>query len=303
MEDFKKENNIKMLLEIANEEHMIPLLNDGSIHIQHFMNKVSSFIDREKNSRKTVKQLNIDFLQSLIQPQLLEKDRDREKEKEKEKEREREKEKKKRVDTMTEYIERAGRMPEWEQQVKKKELEFQSSFMRNLPQEPNFRENFDGPIQNMEHLIAQTIQNRNYEMNEIQKQLKKQVGSEEGAKGPGRGQTPIKYIEIGEEVAVKPDLIELDEDIMDDMDDMDTDHMENVGTVGTVHEETSKSSWRSKMENELNDIKCQLVDLSYMFRTFAITNGNPHFLENQQENKKETVRENEKEGNHEDYGN
>jgi hypothetical protein len=57
------------------------------------------------------------------------------------------------------------------------------------------------------------------------------------------------------------------------------------------------------MENELNDIKCQLADLSYMFRTFAITNGNPHFLENQQENKKETVRENEKEGNHEDYGN
>ena len=47
MEDFKKENNFKMLLEIANEEHMIPLLNDGSTHIQHFMNKVNSFIEAE----------------------------------------------------------------------------------------------------------------------------------------------------------------------------------------------------------------------------------------------------------------
>lgn len=237
MEEFKKSNNINMLFEIAKEERMIPQLNDGSVHVEYFMKKIHDFVEREKKSSKSMKQLNIEFLQSFIPSVSLRQN-----------------------EPKAEYVERAGRMPEWEQQVKKKENEFQTSFLKQVPQEPNFRDPWDdGPIQNMEQLISKTIQNRNLEMNEIQVQMKKPVGKE---------RSPIKYIEIGEEISVKPEWIELDEDDEHD-EDNEGDGKDIMGDNNRDNIHHDSLEWRRKMEYNINEIKYQIADLKYLFRTLA----------------------------------
>ena len=65
---------------------------------------------------------------------------------------------------------KTDRLSEFEKELKKKESDFQFSMSRPVPEEPNFKDNFeDKPLGNVSEEIERMMKERNLEINNIQK--------------------------------------------------------------------------------------------------------------------------------------
>lgn len=87
------------------------------------------------------------------------------------------------------------RKSQFEKEMSIKENEFRNAMTQPVPKIIEFNEKKDEPISEMEKLIAKTIAQRNFEMNQIQNATK--AGAEKWLKSE-----KIKYIKIGEQVDV-----------------------------------------------------------------------------------------------------
>jgi hypothetical protein len=205
MEEFKQEKNFKMLLEIATESRLIPVLNDGTIHIHYFVKKFKDFIEKESSGTKSEKPailLNKEFLQTLVpfnRSVPFDKSVPYDKPNEK---------------PLVTYEEiQNERKTAWEREINKKQQEFSQSYQRVVPPTPTFQEDRDIPIGEMEKLIADTIAKRNYDIEAFQAM---------NPPPPPVSKTPatssIKYIQIGEEVPLKLDIVDVEEKPMASLD-------------------------------------------------------------------------------------
>jgi len=104
------------------------------------------------------------------------------------------------------------RKTKFEKELQEKQSEFSSIHSKHVPETPNFKDKIDTPISEMEKLIAETLAQRNFEIEQIQKtvnkesadtnwlsgtqtSIKKNENNEENVVVNG-----VKYIKIGEEV-------------------------------------------------------------------------------------------------------
>jgi hypothetical protein len=85
---------------------------------------------------------------------------------------------------------------QFERELNAKQQEFHESVNRVVPPVPKFQDDMDVPISEMEKLIAETIAQRNFEMEQIHQ--KNRV-----VESTSTSTSSIKYIKIGEEM--KPD--------------------------------------------------------------------------------------------------
>jgi len=212
MEEFKQEKNFKMLLEIASESRLIPALNDGTIHIHYFVKKFKDFIEKESSGTKSEKPailLNKEFLQTLVPfnksvpfDKSLPSNRSVPFDKPNEK-------------PLVTYEEiQNERKTAWEREINKKQQEFSQSYQRVVPPTPTFQEDRDIPIGEMEKLIADTIAKRNYDIEAFQAMNPPPLPV---SKTPAPA-TSIKYIQIGEEVPLKLDIVDVEEKPMASLD-------------------------------------------------------------------------------------
>lgn len=86
---------------------------------------------------------------------------------------------------------------QFERELNAKQQEFHESVNRVVPPVPKFQDDMDVPISEMEKLIAQTIAQRNFEMEEIHQ---KHWIEKKPVESTSNSTSTIKYIKIGEEM-------------------------------------------------------------------------------------------------------
>jgi len=242
MEEFKQEKNFKMLLEIASESRLIPALNDGTIHIHYFVKKFKDFIEKESSGTKSEKPailLNKEFLQTLVpfnksvpfdkslpsnksvpydrsvpSNQSVPSDKSVPFDKSLPSNRSVPFDKPNEKPLVTYEEIQNERKTAWEREINKKQQEFSQSYQRVVPPTPTFQEDRDIPIGEMEKLIADTIAKRNYDIEAFQAMNPPPLPV---SKTPAPA-TSIKYIQIGEEVPLKLDIVDVEEKPMASLD-------------------------------------------------------------------------------------
>jgi hypothetical protein len=93
----------------------------------------------------------------------------------------------------------AERKSQFENDLSRKQNEFTRAMSVSVPEIPKFSEDLDKPIGSaMDELIAKTLAERNYEIQQIQRQMPAPPPSQQQSQQ--QTQQQIKYIKIGEEV-------------------------------------------------------------------------------------------------------
>jgi hypothetical protein len=205
---FISKENVQLIWEFITDEGIIAASSDFEI-IQlkkYYINEMSNFYEKNKNNQQDLLELNKQFIGQLVktfkEPKL-----------------EYEKKKKvqyKEVKDVNEAITfkeiQNEKKISFDSELSMKQNEFQSMIAKPLPESIDFQDNYkDKPITEMEKLIAQTIAERNFELEKIHKDNMK-VSKESIksapvtkttalAKQPQQPQQPqesgIKYIKIG----------------------------------------------------------------------------------------------------------
>jgi hypothetical protein len=94
----------------------------------------------------------------------------------------------------------AERKSQFENDLTRKQNEFTRAMSVPVPEIPKFSEDLDKPIGSaMDELIAKTLAERNYEIQQIQRQMPGPPALQQSQQSP-QSQQQIKYIKIGEEV-------------------------------------------------------------------------------------------------------
>jgi hypothetical protein len=115
----------------------------------------------------------------------------------------------------------ASRMNEFEKQFAERQNEFSRAMTLNVPEKPSFNDEMDKPIGEMEDLIARTLAQRNFDIEQIQQNVDKEkvksflasqdtsIKSEKGEKQKNMqqilkpaynvGEKEVKYIQISQE--------------------------------------------------------------------------------------------------------
>jgi hypothetical protein len=102
-----------------------------------------------------------------------------------------------------------SRKTEFEQQFNEKQNEFKTAMAQPVPTTVDFKEKQDEPIGEMEKLIAETIAQRNFEINQLQNPNKEEAEKwlQSVKTTPNKEPSGIKYIKIGEPISNKPEPI------------------------------------------------------------------------------------------------
>ena len=102
-----------------------------------------------------------------------------------------------------------SRKTEFEQQFNEKQNEFKTAMAQPVPSTIDFKEKKDEPIGEMEKLIAETIAQRNFEINQLQNPNKEEAEKWLQSVKTTTNADPsgIKYIKIGEPISNKPEPI------------------------------------------------------------------------------------------------
>jgi hypothetical protein len=102
-----------------------------------------------------------------------------------------------------------SRKTEFEQQFNEKQNEFKTAMAQPVPSTIDFNEKKDEPIGEMEKLIAETIAQRNFEINQLQNPNKEEAEKwlQSVKTTPNKEPQGIKYIKIGEPISNKPEPI------------------------------------------------------------------------------------------------
>uniref|UniRef100_A0A6C0LBU4 Uncharacterized protein n=1 Tax=viral metagenome TaxID=1070528 RepID=A0A6C0LBU4_9ZZZZ len=168
---FLEKQNIDLLWDILlDAESVFIMKNNGQYKepIQkNFITIVKNFYEQEKRSQQSLMELNKKMVSILIHswmPML--KREEEEQQKEKEKEQQKEKEKEPILFTVEEI--QQDRKTQFERELSEKENDFRNAMTQSIPPVIDFHEKKDEPISEMEKLIAETIAQRNFEINQIQ---------------------------------------------------------------------------------------------------------------------------------------
>jgi len=190
MNDFLRDENRQMLMEITMESGLVQNFHEWS-------DKWKEFSERERSSQKACIVLNKDFLEFLsfrssppssLQKPIL-----------------------KRYSAYTAESIQKERLSEWDQNLAEKQNDFSRYFQKEpIPEASIFQEKEDNDIPNltkekMEDLIAQTIAERNYEIQRVFPPL----STKETVDKATTAYPSIKFIKIGEELSEKLESIEL----------------------------------------------------------------------------------------------
>lgn len=211
MSTFISKNNIDMLWEIVLDMDE----NLSKIQLENirnsFMEEIIKFNNEMKNSNKNLIEMNKTFIyyflnnllhqtkQNITQQPKIEK----------------------RKENITFEEIQNDRMNAFERELKIKQSDFEQSMVTPVPEQPNFKDKIDEPINEMEDLIAKTLAQRNFEIeqiqqsnvdkNEVEKWLKGEETSLKVEKGIQKSQEQkFKYIKIGDEVKnIDKNIIEI----------------------------------------------------------------------------------------------
>lgn len=159
--EFITNENVELLWEIIYDDYSFNKKNISEIK-QNFIYNINSFYETIKHNNKSdIVSLNKEFISKYIN--FLEK------EKEKEKEKVDEINVKNKEPILVTFEEIQGhKMNEFENALKLKKQNFEDSMTIKVPNVPNFKDNqLDKPIGEMEDLIAKTLAQRNFEIEQI----------------------------------------------------------------------------------------------------------------------------------------
>jgi hypothetical protein len=203
-ESFLSKENVEMIWElIADEDIMRNITGQQTTDIQKlFLSNIRQFYQRENGSNKDLMDMNKQFIEIML-------------------------EKMSREPTVKAPITsediQSSRMNEFEKQLANKQNEFSNAMTTKVPEKPKFGDELDRPIGEMEDLIARTLAQRNFDIEQIQQNINKDqvktflkseetsIKSEKFETQPGGtrqqvlnpvynvSDTEVKYIKIGSE--------------------------------------------------------------------------------------------------------
>jgi len=215
-DSFLSKDNVEMIWElIADEDIMRNITGEQTVDIQKiFINDIRQFYQRENGSNKDLMEMNKQFIEIMLQKMS--------------------RESSVKAPITVEDIQ-SSRMNEFEKQLANKQNEFSSAMTTRVPEKPKFDDELDRPISEMEDLIARTLAQRNFDIEQIQQNINKEqvktfLKSEETSIKSEKFETQrggtkqqvlnpmynisdneVKYIKIGsEELPNINELIEMD---------------------------------------------------------------------------------------------
>jgi len=174
---------------------------------KNFITIVKNFYEQEKRSQQSLMELNKKMVSILIHswmPML--------KREEEEQHQHKEQQKKEHVLFTVEEIQN-DRKTQFEKELSEKENDFRNAMTQSIPPVIDFHEKKDEPISEMEKLIAETIAQRNFEINQIQnvnkEEAEKWLRPKEDLKEMRQeNMNTKKLIKIGEPLLSEPSSIE-----------------------------------------------------------------------------------------------
>jgi len=201
--DFLNKENIEMIWEIIMDESLIKKMREHEIKKlqQNFISNTKQFYQREKQTNQNLMKMNKKFIEKMLnQIKMMDKSNDKSNIKNNEN----------KGITVEDF--QNFRKTEFENQLLQKQNDFQNAMTIKLPEKPKFNETLDGPINEMEDLIARTLAQRNFDIEQIQQTvdnekvksfLKSQETSIKAEKELNPlynvNQNEVKYIKIGSE--------------------------------------------------------------------------------------------------------
>jgi len=210
---FLSKDNVEMIWElIVDEEFTEDKTEQQMMEMQiFFITNIREFYEREKSRGQDLMSLNKmfieDVLQKLSNPTLQQNAQALEV--------------KLREKAVTAEDIQASRMNEFEKQFAERQNEFSRAMTLNVPEKPAFNDEMDKPIGEMEDLIARTLAQRNFDIDQIQQNVDREkvktfLQSQETSIKSEKGETQknmqqilkpaynvekneVKYIQISEE--------------------------------------------------------------------------------------------------------
>ena len=276
MSTFISKNNIDMLWEIVLDMDE----NLSKIQLENirnsFMEEIIKFNNEMKNSNKNLIEMNKTFIyyflnnllhqtkQNITQQPKIEK----------------------RKENITFEEIQNDRMNAFERELKIKQSDFEQSMVTPVPEQPNFKDKIDEPINEMEDLIAKTLAQRNFEIEQIQQsnidknEVEKWLKGEETSLKVEKGiqnqsfqksqEQKFKYIKIGDEVKnVDKNIIEISpkkniswgDNTTHVLNENINNNISNVGMDGEREEEKNNIFSKLKQKNNVEKYDEYYIEL------------------------------------------
>jgi len=227
---FISNENIEILWDVILDERIIQTNNvfELSQTKKYFVNQLLLFNDREKNTspKKDLITMNKTFISSIIQTfanaitnEVVDSQKERkiqfhEKEQRQEEKQEQtanyfEKSNDENTDLWTNEAFRKEKRNKFDMELAEKQKEFEFSISRPIPEIPNFSDNVkEKPISEMEKMIAQTIAERNNDMENIYKMFNGPDGTN-GPQGPQGSKDSQINIQSMERISKQEPIIKI----------------------------------------------------------------------------------------------
>ena len=213
---FLSKENVEMIWDlIADEDIMQNKTEQHMMNFQKtFITDIREFYQREKSPNRDLMTMNKMFIEK-VSMQLSSAPAKEQKEK----------------SVITAEDIQASRMNEFEKQFAKKQSEFSNAMTLQVPEKPTFTDEMDKPIGEMEDLIARTLAQRNFDIEQIQQNVDREkvksfLQSQETSIKSEKGETQkviqqilkpaynvseseVKYIQIGQEELLLPKISEV----------------------------------------------------------------------------------------------
>jgi len=216
---FLSKDNVEMIWELIVDEEFTRNKTEKQMQDMQtfFITEIREFYEREKSRARDLMSLNKMFIENILQklsnpvePTIRLREALREPLKEP-----------LRQQLVTAEDIQSSRMNEFEKQFAERQNEFSRSMALNVPEKPAFNDEMDKPIGEMEDLIARTLAQRNFDIDQIQQNVDKEkvksfLTSQETSIKSEKGETQknaqqilrpaynidkneVKYIQIGQE--------------------------------------------------------------------------------------------------------
>lgn len=173
MNAFLSKENVEMIWEIIDDEEISRINNSQTNEVQQFfIEEIRSFYQRERNSNKSLINMNKEFISNIIE--LL-----KNKPPAEQPEKTLQTQQQPQPPQITSEDIQTHRMNEFEKMFITKQNEFNNAMSIQIPKKPEFTNEMDIPMINMEELISKTIAQRNLEIDQIQQTINQQTGDNE----------------------------------------------------------------------------------------------------------------------------
>ena len=162
-DNFLSKENVEMIWELIIDEELMKhkTANEMSVFQQFFINKIRSFYEKEKILNKSLMNMNKEFIENIFE--ILQSNNNNNNNNNNANIVENK-------EIMGEDI-KISRVNNFEKEFLKKQNEFSSSMAMRIPEKPKFDDELDKPIGEMEDLIARTLAQRNFDIEQIQQNI------------------------------------------------------------------------------------------------------------------------------------